>query len=215
MTRLHIFDMDGTLLRGTTASLEISRGLGCLAELLELEARFAAGALDTRGFAAELHCVWADLTPTVVAAAFDAAPWIGGLAEVLADIRARGEHSMVITMSPDFFAGRLGALGVDRIVASRFPPLPFRIAPDPEHILTPAHKVIAAEKACAELGLGRERCIAYGDSDSDIPLFRHLRRTVAVNATAKLRELALLHYDGDDLREPYRAVRRADDTESP
>ncbi|MFJ8650006.1 hypothetical protein ACIRNI_28280 [Streptomyces sp. NPDC093546] len=30
MSRLYVFDMDGTLLRGTTAGLEIARRLGCL-----------------------------------------------------------------------------------------------------------------------------------------------------------------------------------------
>jgi phosphoserine phosphatase len=43
---LHVFDMDGTLLKGTTASLQIARHLGCTRELAELEARFAAGEVD-------------------------------------------------------------------------------------------------------------------------------------------------------------------------
>jgi phosphoserine phosphatase len=47
---LHVFDMDGTLLKGTTASLQIARHLGCTRELAGLEARFAAGEIDTRGF---------------------------------------------------------------------------------------------------------------------------------------------------------------------
>jgi phosphoserine phosphatase len=44
--------MDGTLLKGTTASLQIARYLGCAEELAGLEARFAAadgvGSLRTR-----------------------------------------------------------------------------------------------------------------------------------------------------------------------
>ena len=35
MSALHIFDMDGTLLRGTSASIEISRRLDCLEHLRE------------------------------------------------------------------------------------------------------------------------------------------------------------------------------------
>ncbi|MFC6987441.1 hypothetical protein [Streptomyces cirratus] len=77
MSRLHVFDLDGTLLRGTTASLEIARRLDCLPELRLLEEKFAAGALDTRGFAAEVCRLWADLTPGAVADAFATAPWIG------------------------------------------------------------------------------------------------------------------------------------------
>jgi phosphoserine phosphatase len=201
--------MDGTLLCRTTAGLELARRLGCTPELADLELSFAAGALDTRGFSAAVARLWRALalTEDVVAEVFDAAPWIAGLPDVLADIRARGEHSLVITMSPDFFAGRLRALGVDEVAASRFPPLPLSGAPDPAGILTPADKVTIVDAALARRGLTAGECVAYGDSGSDIPLFRHLRQTVAVNASAGLAGLAGIRYDGDDLREAYRLAR--------
>ncbi|MET9244130.1 haloacid dehalogenase-like hydrolase [Nonomuraea sp. NPDC003709] len=204
---LHIFDMDGTLLAGSTASLEIARHTGTTPRLLEMEARFAAGELDTQGFSAALPGLWADLTPQVVAAAYAAAPWLGGIAEVCADIRARGEHSLVITMAPDFFARHLLELGFDEVAASSFPPLPFTAPLDPGGVLTPADKVRIADSTRARLGLGREQCLAYGDSMSDAPLFRHLPHTVAVNADHHLADLAALDYRGDDLTEAYRLAR--------
>lgn len=207
MSRLHVFDMDGTLLRQTSASIEIARRLGCLADLAELEKSFEAGTLDTRGFAANLYLLWQSLTPTLVHEVFTSAPWIDGLPEVLSDIRRRGERSIVVTMSPDFFADRLTTFGVDEVVASRFPELPLRTEPNPADILTPADKVSIVERTLADLGLERDMCIAYGDSGSDIPLFRALRYTVAVNANDRLRKLALLQYEGDDLRIPYRLIR--------
>ncbi|MFD5483296.1 HAD family hydrolase [Streptomyces hawaiiensis] len=207
MSHLHVFDLDGTLLRDTTASLEIARRLQCLPELLRLEADFAAGTLDTRGFAAEVCRLWTELTPAAAADAFAAAPWIGGLTDVLTDIRRRGEHSVVVTMSPDFFADQLMALGVDEVVASAFPPLPLRTSPDPAGILTPADKVVAVERIRKRLALGPDACAAYGDSVSDIPLFRALDHTVAVNANSALRGLARHQYEGDDLRAAYLLAR--------
>ncbi|WP_306316278.1 MULTISPECIES: HAD family phosphatase [unclassified Streptomyces] len=206
MTRLHVFDMDGTLLRNTTASLEIASRARCLPELMALEADVAAGRTDTRAFAAELGRLWRGLREDVVARAFAGAPWIGGLADVAADIRARGERSMVITMSPDFFAARLTEFGVDEVVASRFPPLPLTAAPGPAGILTPQDKVTVVDRVRARFGLDRDSCVAYGDSGSDIPLFRELRHTVAVNASPAVRALARCRYDGDDLREAHRLV---------
>lgn len=88
----------------------------------------------------------------------------------------------------------------------RFPQLPLCTAPDPAGILTPADKVTAVDRIRSALGLGRDSCVAYGDSASDIPLFRHLRHTVAVNADDTLRALARHHYDGDDLRVAYRTA---------
>ncbi|MFG2001456.1 HAD family hydrolase [Spirillospora sp. NPDC048911] len=207
MSNLHIFDMDGTLLAGSTANLEVARQLGTLPELHALEARFAAGTLDTRGFSAAIHALWRTLTPAQVAAAYTAGPWLHGIPDVAADIRARGERSAVITMSPDFFARHLLDLGFDEVIASRFPPLPFTAPLDPAGILTPADKVRIADDLRARHGLTRAQCVAYGDSMSDGPLFRHLTNTVAVNADHHLAGIAAADYRGDDLTQAYRLGR--------
>jgi phosphoserine phosphatase len=200
---LHVFDMDGTLLAGTSASLQIARHLGCTEELAVLEARFAAGEVDTRGFAAAIHGLWRSLTPQAVADVALTSPWLNGIREVCADIRRRGERSVVITMSPDFFARHLLEFGFDDVAASRFPALPLREPLDPAGILTPADKVRIVEELCARHGLPRSRCVAYGDSMSDAPLFRWLTNTVAVNADHHLAELAAVSYRGDDLAGAY------------
>jgi phosphoserine phosphatase len=211
-----VFDMDGTLLRGTTASLEIARRLGCLSDLTRLEASFGAGTLSTRDFASAVCRMWSTLTLSLVEEIFAGAPWILGLGEVMEDIRARGEQSLVVTMSPDFFATRLRGLGVDEVIASRFPPLPFRREPDPAGILSPADKIAAMDRARTRRGLSREQCVAYGDSRSDGPLFEALSLTVAINADDYLRGRALLQYEGVDLREAYRMARlRAGDERRP
>jgi phosphoserine phosphatase len=200
---LHVFDMDGTLLRGTSASLQVARALGDDRDLVALESRFARAEIDSLGFAATIAGLWSELTPEVVAAAFAAGRWLTGIADVCADIRRRGERSAVITMSPDFFATHLLAWGFDDVVASRFPPPPFRSAVDPAAILTPADKVRVVEELRQRYGVERSRCVAYGDSMSDAPLFRHLDATVAINADAHLEPLAATDYRGDDLTEAY------------
>ncbi|MDI1449753.1 HAD-IB family phosphatase [Polyangium sp. 6x1] len=208
MSMLHVFDMDGTLLRGTTASMEIARKMGCLPELTRLESLFGCGAMTTRDFASSICRMWGTLTLSIVDEVFRGAPWIHGLPEVMRDIRARGERSLVVTMSPDFFAERLRSFGADEVVASRFPSLPFQEAPDPAGILCPADKVTAVDRALSRHGLRREQCIAYGDSHSDAPLFDVLPHTVAINADAYLRARARLQYEGSDLREAYGMARR-------
>ena len=132
-----------------------------------------------------------------------ASPWLTGIPEVCADIRDRGERSVVITMSPDFFARHLIELGFDEVVASRFPALPFAEPLDPANILTPGDKVRVAAEMCGRYGVSRSRCVAYGDSMSDVPLFGQLTKTVAVNADNHLAALAALSYRGDDLTGAY------------
>ncbi|GII76589.1 hypothetical protein Sru01_15710 [Sphaerisporangium rufum] len=206
MSALHVFDMDGTLL-ASTAGLEISAALGCRAGVAELEREFAAGRLTTRRFAAGVHDLWRALTPEVVARAFRAGPWLDGIAEVCADIRARGEHAAVITLSPDFFAGLLRGFGFGHVAASAFPPPPMAGPVDPAGILTPECKVRITRALLAGHGLPAGRCVAYGDSRSDLPLFEALGGGVAVNADAALAARAFARYTGRDLRGAYALAR--------
>ena len=203
MSALHVFDMDGTLLRGTTAAIEISRRVGRLEPLAELERRFATEEISASDFAVETHALWADLTVELVAEVVADAPWIDGIEDVCADIAKRGERSMLITMSPSFFAEHLGLRGIDVVHASRWPPPPFVAPIDPAGILSPADKVHLTEAERAAQGLPRRACVAYGDSMSDIPLFAVLENTVAVNADAALERTARVAYRGEDLREAY------------
>ena len=203
MAVLHIFDMDGTLLKGSTASLQIARVLNRVESLVALEARLSTGEIDTKMFAKALRQMWQDLTSSVVESAFHSSPWLMGIRDVCADIRARGERSAVITMSPNFFATLLIDLGFDEVIASRFPPLPFAGAVDIADILTPEDKVRVVRKLCADYAIERECCVAYGDSLSDAPLFKYLDATVAVNADDHLTSIASAIFRGSDLRDAY------------
>lgn len=203
MTALHVFDMDGTLLRGTSAAIEISRRIDRLEPLAELERGFAAEEISAADFAMATRSLWADLTAELVAEVVADAPWIEGIDDVCRDIAARGERSMLITMSPNFFAEHLAVRGIDVVRASSWPPLPFAAPIDPAGILSPADKVRLAEEERAAHGLDRSACVAYGDSMSDIPLFAVLENTVAVNADPAVEQAARVAYRGEDLREAY------------
>jgi phosphoserine phosphatase len=57
--------------------------------------------------------------------------------------------------------------------------------------------------ALEAVGVGTDRCVAFGDSMSDAPLLRALSHTVALNADDHLRDLAAATYAGDDLWAAY------------
>ncbi|MDT3396285.1 HAD-IB family phosphatase [Streptomyces sp. B1866] len=203
MTRLHLFDLDGTLLYGSAAAVEISRQLGVEREIAELERSFADGALYPAEFARRACALWAELTEAQVAAAFAGAPWLAGIREVWADIRARGERCAVISLSPGFFVERLLGWGADAARGSRWPAVPFTSPVDPAGILTPAAKVRIADELCATFGLTRADCVAYGDSLSDAELFAAVPVSVAVNADHHVAGRASYAYTGRDLRAAY------------
>ncbi|RYC44066.1 hydrolase [Pectobacterium zantedeschiae] len=208
MSLLHVFDMDGTLLRGTTASMEIAKVLGCVKELQNLEHDFSRGIINTQQFAMQIFYLWNELTPDSVSKAAHSAPWINNVRKVLRDIRSRGEKSLVITMSPDFFANHLLSMGVDIVKASKFPQLPFNEALNPDYILCPEDKVSITDDELSHHGFNRDQCIAYGDSASDIPLFHALKNTVSVNGDQHIVPWARVNYEGENMWEAYLLARK-------
>lgn len=199
MTRLHVFDMDGTLLRGA-ATVELSRHLGSFEAADTVERDWNAGLLTDLQFWDSVLPLWVDASEAEIDAAFAAAAWIDGVAEVFADIRARGEHVAVISQSPHFFVRRLERWGAHRTFGSDV--VPGR-PPTTESLLTVQDKVDITLTLLAELGLSEEDCVAYGDSRSDVLLFDRLARTVGVNPTEVLRDRCATVYVGLDLREAY------------
>ncbi|WP_069884140.1 HAD family hydrolase [Streptomyces luteocolor] len=209
MARLHLFDMDGTLLHGTAAPVEISRQLGLDAEIAELERGFVAGHIDSPTYAVRVHALWAELTDAQVTAAFEGAPWLSGIRDTWAEIREGGDYCAVVSLSPSFFVERLLGWGAHAAHGSRFPAVPFTEPVDPTGILNPAAKVKIANRLCEEFGVGLGDCVAYGDSLSDRDLFGAVPVSVAVNADQRLVGLATHSYVGRDLRKAYELVRHA------
>lgn len=199
VSRLHVFDMDGTLLHGS-ACLEVSRHLGQLEAILVIEDAWGRGEVGHVEFYELCLPLWTGLTDELIGDIFTATPWLAGVREVLADIAARGEHSAVISLSPQFFVDRLLPWGLTRAYGAAVRP---GVPVDPARVLTPASKVGLVQALLAEFGLAAVDCVAYGDSSSDVPLFEVLANTVSVNGNPTLHALARAHYEGSDLRGAY------------
>ncbi|GGW20799.1 hypothetical protein GCM10018980_54920 [Streptomyces capoamus] len=206
MPRLHLFDLDGTLLHGTSAPVEISRQLGLEAETVALDRAIAEGRIGPPEYAAQVYDLWAGLTEAHVRAAFEAAPWLARIREVWAEIRSAGEYCAVVSLSPSFFVELLLDWGAHAAHGSRFPAVPFTQPVDPSGALSAAAKVTVADRLCTEFGVTRADCVAYGDSQSDRELFAAVPVSVAVNADAHLTGLATHSYTGRDLWDAYELV---------
>ena len=202
-SKLHIFDMDGTLLRGN-ACLHLARHVGQLEAALEIEERWSSGDIGDVQFWELFLPLWNGLNPADVEQVFEAAQWLEGIADVFADINRRGEHAALITGSPQFFADLLLRWGLCSV---RGTVVEVGMTPDPASVITPDSKVWIARELMEHHGVTADDCVAYADSASDVALFRSLRHTVAVNAADALKKVASVAYDGDDLRGAYAAGR--------
>jgi phosphoserine phosphatase len=204
MSSLHVFDMDGTLLRGS-ACLEISRSAGVFDEALAIEEAWVRGEISDNGFWQRCLPLWAGLTDEQIDHAFAMTPWLARVDVVFADIRARGESSVVISQSPKFFVDRICRWGASYSFGALVSPGDHRGA---ERLISSADKLHITENILRELGLTRDDCVAYGDSSSDLALFESLTHTVAVNAKEHIRQLARVTYDGADLWDAYMSGRK-------
>lgn len=209
MARLHLFDLDGTLLHGSTAPVEISRQLGLEAEAVALDQAIGAGLIGPPEYATRVHALWAELTEAHVTAAFEGAPWLARIRDVWAEIRRNGDYCAVVSLSPSFFVERLTGWGAHAAYGSSFPAVPFTEPVDPAGVLSAAAKVLIADRLCEEFGLTRADCVAYGDSMSDKDLFGAVPTSVAINADRHLSGISTHSYMGGDLWEAYELVRHA------
>ncbi len=199
MPKLHVFDMDGTLLDGS-ACVHISQHMGVIERVNVIEEAWGRGEVGHVEFYELCLPLWTGLDEAGIEEVFQNAPWLDHIPDVFADIAARGEYSAVITLSPMFFAERLRRWGITTahgaVVLSGS-------QPDPTQVLTPSSKVEITRTLAAGYGLGLPDCICYGDSASDIPLFRTLKNSVSINASPQVEELAAANYRGRNLWDAY------------
>ncbi|MET8183662.1 HAD-IB family phosphatase [Streptomyces sp. NPDC005336] len=196
---LHVFDMDGTLLR-STATIELARQMGQLKAGREIEKKWAEEKISDTDFWLRLLDICKGATAADLDEAFQNAPWMKGIAGTFADIRSRGEEVIVISQSPTFFVRGLELWGADETYGSAVElgsPL------GDSATLMPEEKVAITESALAARSLSADDCVVYGDSFSDVGLFKAFSHTVAVNPTPILAPLAATSYVGTDIREAY------------
>lgn len=198
-SRLHVFDLDGTLLRGT-ASVELARQMGQLEVGEEIERQWAEGSISDNDFWLKLLEICQHATAADLQDAFEKAPWMDGIAQTFADIKARGEDAIVISQSPTFFVRGLELWGASETYGSTVElgePL------GNSATLMPMVKVTITGSALDARNLSPTDCVVYGDSSSDVELFRTFPNSVAVNPSPVLSSLAAATYVGTDIREAY------------
>jgi phosphoserine phosphatase len=197
-----VFDLDGTLLRGTTVSLLLAQWLGREDEITELERAFHAHEISN-SVVADTSAGW--LAGRNIDEAWRVlmdGPWIDGMTETFQTLAAAGISLLLGTITWSFagemlrqhhdFAAVSGTEmqaddGVLSGAVSRY---------FDEH-----DKARFVEDWCAQHGYSMSQVAAIGDSRSDIPLFRHVGMSVALNATPDARAVATHVIDTEDLRD--------------
>lgn len=199
--RLACFDLDGTLIPGTTASQHLANALGHGALVADMERRYDAGELSNRAFADAEASFYAGRSLKEVERLLDDVPLIAGIGETVRGLNALGVECVICTVAWQFAA---------RVLAQRFgfaAASGVAMRTDADGLLTgevarhfeEEHKVEFARSLCRERNIDLSNVFAVGDARSDLPLFAAVGFSVALNATAQARAAASTSLENSDL----------------
>ncbi|NGO79842.1 HAD-IB family phosphatase [Streptomyces sp. YC504] len=195
------FDVDGTLVPGTSSSVFLAGFLGHRDELAKAEDAYASGALDNRRVSDLDAAGWAGAAEDQVSGWLDGLPLVSGITETVTWCRQNGLVPMLATLawSP------VGSYLTDRFGFHAFSGPRLETADGRFTGRVACHfdeydKRDFALAQARELGLASRSCAAVGDSRSDLPLFASVGLSVAFNASAGAREEATATVDDEDLR---------------
>jgi phosphoserine phosphatase len=194
------FDIDGTLVPSGSTSSFLAARLGHQPELDQAEERYARGELTNQQVSVIDAAGWKGAEVATVERCIEDLPVIAGIDSVLSWCQAHHLEPALASLAWEpvsralaqrygFTANGGPRLGLDHsvydgTVAKHFDEY---------------DKRDRALQLAAERDVPVARCCAIGDSRSDLPLFRALPTSLALNASAAAREAATHAVDADDL----------------
>lgn len=203
--KLVAFDLDGTLIPGTTVSLSLAHHLGYEAELEELERQFRDGEIGNSVIADFEAERLRGLPVAEVEEVIGRIPLIQGLSETVEALKSDGITAFIATITGSF-APRVyqRRFGFDGYCGTEVGEADGRLTGTVVRYCDEFDKLDHVKAECARRGLEARHCAALGDSRSDIPLFHWAGRSLAINASPAARAAAQSSIETSDLRDTLR-----------
>jgi phosphoserine phosphatase len=205
MLKLAVFDLDGTLKTVRDPYVYLHERLGTLAAAEEFTGKGLSGQIPYEEWLRLDTGLWRGVRRSVLVNHLHAIPYVPGVHEVVAALRARGVTLAIVSSGLLLHAELVAAeLGMDLVVGNEI--LFEDDGPDPAASgQVRAHCAYGNKNAVlarmqAELGLTPAETLAMGDTRSDIGLFERAAVSVAVNPQdARVAEAATIVLPNLDL----------------
>ncbi|MFF0372983.1 HAD family hydrolase [Actinoplanes missouriensis] len=195
------FDVDGTLVPGTSSGQHLADRLGHAELCRDAEARYDDGTLTNQQASLIDARGWADWSPADVRGFLDSLPVVDGIAETVEWCRGHGLVPVLATLAWDAVGAYLcERFGFERSCGPRLEVVGGRYSGQVAEHLDEEGKRDFARSVARELGFGLGECAAVGDSRSDLPLFAEAGLAIAFNATPAAQAAAHVAVTGPDLR---------------
>jgi phosphoserine phosphatase len=195
------FDVDGTLVPGTSSSQYLAGFLGHLEALRSAEEAYALGSLSNQDVSIIDARGWRGHHRGEIAAWLDGLPLVDGITDVVAWCVRHDLTPILTTLAWE----PVGAFLCERFdfASACGPRLAIedgRYSGEVAAHLDEFGKRDFALALAAKYNVDLGHCAAVGDSRSDEPLFAVVGLGVAFNGSARLRELAGASVEGEDIR---------------
>lgn len=195
------FDMDGTLIKNTTADLFFASLLNVENEVLELEVKLKLGLIDYSDFMVEVGLIMKDLSLDLIAANFSSLPLVGGIAETVETLKRNNIITLLITCSGEYFANFFKSeFKFDYVFGTKHQIDERGFIGIGTEVCSANSKIQHLLNVAALHGVSPEECVAVGDSLSDIPLFEKVGLAIAFNSDETMADKADVYLRSDDLR---------------
>lgn len=186
------FDLDGTLVRGISSGQFVADRLGHGDILRALELQYDTGLMSAQAVAATEAPYFSGRSRENITSIMRDVPLIEGIRETLQELHRRSVFTVLNTLAWRFMASAVGdRFGFDEWTGAR-------MNCGPGGLLTGAvarhfderDKVRAVARLARRFGVPMSRIAAVGDARSDIPLFRAVGFSIALNGSAQARAAA-------------------------
>lgn len=176
------FDMDGTLIKGTTSNLFFAKLLNVEEEVIELEHKLKKGDIDSDTFMVDVSNIMDKLTVDYVKENFDSLPIIDGIYETLQFLRNANIMPILVTTSNIVFAECFKEkYGFDKVFGTIHEISPSGGIGVGKIVCSSNHKIQHVQELVESLGGTMSEVIAIGDSFSDLPIFSKVGCSIALN----------------------------------
>jgi phosphoserine phosphatase len=198
--RLVCFDLDGTLVRGTSVSLHLAARLDRLRAVQQLEAAYQRSELTAAELADATAGWYRGLTRRDVWMTLAEIPTIGGIDQALEMLRQRRVRLLLATCTWRFAAEYFQArYGFDAVCGTKMKESGRTLSGVVSEYMDGPTKADFLVDFCAREGIALAECVAIGNSRSDVPMFTVAGRSIALNATADAKRAARLSVETEDL----------------
>lgn len=195
------FDVDGTLVRGTSSSQFLAAQLGHLAELVEAEKSYRVGRIDSEEVSVLDARGWSGRGQDEVSAWLRDLPVVDGITAAVTRCRELGLAPYLATLAwtpvGEYLCERFGFQGA---CGPRLATAEGVYSGEVAAHLDEFGKRDYALATARSLGLAASSCAAVGDSRSDLPLFEEVGLSIAFNGDSGIAAGSDVAIVSNDLR---------------